>query len=306
MKLGYIGAAIAAVLLLFGGILFAASSEKVSAGSVAVITRNGAANGIADPGRVWLTPGIESTETYQTSVLNIEFTGNEEVSKARYTDSVISQKSKDGVDSNFAAMLYFQIPRDQVETLYSDRGRSQDTLVRQHIQVITRDVARDVIEQNLIDVMYLGGMEDASNQVEERLKVSLAEIGIELKSFDFTAIDPSDAYKQAIEQQKEQEQIAALEAEKVKVVEQQAEQQRQKARGESDSAVIKAEGDANAEVIRAEGEAKANEIRAASLTPEILELEYYEALKSVTWAILESVDGAQPVMPIQAPAAPAE
>lgn len=304
-SLGYIGIGIVVVFLVFGGILFAAASEKVSAGTYAVVTRNGAAEDVAHPGRVWLTPGIESTEPYQTSVLNLEFTGNEDASKAAYTDSVISQKSKDGVDSNFAAMLYFQIPEDDevIMKLYSERGRSQYTLVTQHVQVITRDVARDVIEQNLIDDMYLGGMEAASEQVEEALRPRFEEMGIILKSFDFTAIDPSDAYKQAIEQQKEQEQIAALEAERVEVERQKAEQRRVAAEGEAEAAIIRAEGEAEAGIARAAGQAEENRLITESITPEILQLEYYEALKSINWAILESADGAQPMMPIATPAA---
>ena len=303
MKIGGIIALVAlAIVVIFGSILFAASSEKVAAGTVAVVTRNGADVDLESPGRVWLTPGIESTEAYQTSVLNLEFTGNEKASKAAYTDSVITQKTKDGVDTNFAAMLYFQIPEESVRQLYRERGRSQDKLVTQHIQVITRDVARDVIEQNLIDDMYLGGMENASNQVEEKLRDRFAEIGIELKSFDFTAIDPSDAYKLAIEQQVEQQQQADLEAEKVKVSEQQAEQKRVTAEGDAKVKQINAEAEANAEVIRAEGEAKANNLRSESLTPEILQAMYYDALKTINWAILESSEGAQPMMPIEAPA----
>ena len=305
MRTGHIfGLAALVVLLLFGSVLYAMSSEKVSSGTRAVVTRNGAAVEVADPGRVWLMPGIEDTETYSVSVMNLEFTGNEGASKASYTDSVISQKSKDGVDSNFAAMLYFQIPEDHetLMTLYSERGRSQSALVTQHIQVITRDVARDVIEQNLIDDMYLGGMETASNQVEEALRPRFEELGIDLKSFDFTAIDPSDAYKQAIEQQKEQEQIAALEAEKVEVERQKAEQRRVAAEGEAEAGIIRAEGEAQAGIARAEGQAEENRLITESVTEEILTLEYYEALKSISWAILESVDGAQPVMPVEPPA----
>lgn len=291
MKVGGMIALVGFVLLfIFGSIAFAASSEKVSAGTVAVVTRNGADVDLANPGRVWLTPGIESTEAYQTSVLNLEFTGNEGASKAAYTDSVISQKTKDGVDTNFAAMLYFQIPAENVRTLYRERGRSQNALVRQHIQVITRDVARDVIEQNLIDDMYLGGMEKASNQVEEQLRQRFADIGITLESFDFTAIDPSDAYKLAIEQQVEQQQTADLEAEKVNVEKQRAEQKRVAAQGEADSGII-----------RAEGKAEENRIVSESITPEILQMQYYEALAQINWAILDSPEGAQPTLPIEQP-----
>lgn len=275
----------AVVVILFGGMLFAASSERVSAGTACVVTRNGADTDLASAGRVWLTPFIESLECYEISVQNLEFTGNEGASKASYTDSVITQKSKDGVDINFAAMLYFSLPEDNVREIYKTRGRSMDNLVQKHIQVATRDVTRDIIEQGLVDDIYLGGMEKYSKMIEEKLAERLDGMGVKLESFDLTAIDPSDEYKTAIEQQKEQEQIAALEAEKVEVEKQKAEQKRQQA-----------QGDADAGIIRAEGKARENEIITASVTDEILQLEYYEALKSIDWAIFGA--DAQPVVPI--------
>lgn len=292
MKLGVAGVIALLVILFFGGIIFAAASERVSAGTVCVVTRNGADVDLAEPGRVWLTPAIEGLECYETSVRNLEFTGNEDASKASYTDTVITQKSKDGVDINFAAQLYFSIPDENVREIYRTRGRSMNALVEKHIQVITRDVSRDVIEQAPVDDIYLGGMEKYSEMIEKQLAERLADIGVDLESFDLTAIDPSDEYKQAIEQQKEQEQIASLEAEKVEVEKQKAEQKR-----------VAAQGDADAGIIRAEGTAKENEIITESVTDEILALEYYEALKTINWAILESADGAQPMLPVATPAA---
>lgn len=297
-------AAIVVVVLVFGGIIFAMSSEKVSAGTVAVITRNGDDKGLAEPGRVWLTPAIEGTEVYQTSVQNLEFTGNEDASDALWTDSVITQKTKDGVDVNYAAMLYFELPADEVRRLYKERGRSMSALVEQHIQVITRDIARDVLEQGLVDEIYLGGMEKFSNDIEAKLIERLAEIGVTVKSFDLTAIDPSDAYKQAIEQQTEQRQVAALEEEKVEVAAQQAEQKRVAAQGDADAAVIASQGKAKASVIEAEAEAESNRLIAESLTPEVLQAMYYETLATVNWAILNS-DDVQQTMPLPNPEAQA-
>lgn len=298
-------AVIVGVVLVLGGTMFAMSSEKVSAGTVAVITRNGDDKDLAEPGRVWLTPIVEDTEVYQTSVQNLEFTGNEDASDAIWTDSVITQKTKDGVDVNYAAMLYFELPADEVRRLYKERGRSMDALVGQHIQVITRDIARDVLEQGLVDDIYLGGMEKYSNEIEQKLIERLSEIGVTVKSFDLTAIDPSDAYKQAIEQQTEQRQIAALEEEKVEVAAQQAEQKRVSAKGEADAAVIAAEGQAQASVIEAEADAEANRLVAESLTPEVLQAMYYETLATINWAILDS-ESVQQTMPLPTPEAEAE
>jgi regulator of protease activity HflC (stomatin/prohibitin superfamily) len=272
------------VLLVMG----VASAVRVDAGEACVVRTNGRITGTATPGFEWRIPGVQRFSCYPTRVQNLEI-GGMTGSRANFTDSAITAKSKDGVSMEVTAIIYFSLPVENLETIYLDTGRSAGEVNDRHVQVQARNQTRAIIEQSNVDDIYLGGMDATSKTIEERLRPVLEERGIVLESFALTAVDPSDEYKNAIQAQVEQQQEAQRQAEVVKVREQEAEQKR-----------VQAQGDADAAIIAAEGDAEANRIMTESLTPEILQLRYYQALESINWAIFAPED-VQPMMPIGTP-----
>lgn len=288
MKWGGIGIAVLVAMIIVG-IAFAMSSERISSGEACVVRAHGKSIGVAEPGWEWMVPGRDSLECYTTRVQSLEFTGTDSTD-ANFMDIAIGHKSADGVNLNVAAILKFETPAGNLIEIYDNYGRTTDELVEKHIQDTVRRHTREVLEERTIEEIYPGGMAETSALIQEELGPSLAARGVVMESFALTAVDPSEEYKNAVQQQIEQQQTAALEAERVTVEEQIAEQLRVKARGEADAAVIAAEGDA-----------EANEIRTESLTPEILQLEYLETLRTINWAIF-GPDDVQPIMPIATPA----
>ncbi|HLU35637.1 MAG TPA: SPFH domain-containing protein [Thermomicrobiales bacterium] len=278
------------VVLLIAGV---ASAVRVDAGEACVVRTNGRITDTATPGFEWRIPGIQKFSCYPTRVQNLEV-GGLGSSRANFVDSAITAKSKDGVSMEVTAIVYFTLPVDNLQTIYLETGRSAGEVNDRLVQVQARNQTRAVIEQSNVDDIYLGGMDATSRTIEERLRPVLEERGITLESFALTSVDPSDEYKSAIQAQVEQQQEAQRQAEVVKVREQEAEQKR-----------VQAQGDADAAIIAAEGEAEANRIITESLTPEILQMRYYEALESVNWAIFAPED-VQPMLPIETPEATVE
>lgn len=281
----YVVAALLVVALIAG----VSSAVRVDAGEACVVRTNGRITGTATPGFEWRIPGIQKFSCYPTRVQNLEIGGGS--SRANFVDSSITAKSRDGVSMEVTAIVYFSLPTDNLQRIYLETGRSAGEVNDRLVQVQARNQARAVIEQSNVDDIYLGGMDATSRTIEERLRPVLEERGVVLESFALTAVDPSDEYKNAIQAQVEQQQEAQRQAEVVKVREQEAEQKR-----------VEAQGDADAAIIAAEGEAEANRILAESLTPEILQARYYEALESVNWAIFSPED-VQPMLPLGTPAA---
>jgi regulator of protease activity HflC (stomatin/prohibitin superfamily) len=259
----------------------------VDAGEACVVRTNGRITRTATPGFELRLPGIQKFSCYPTRVQNLEIGGGS--SRANFVDSAITAKSNDGVSMEVTAIVYFSLPVENLQTIYLDTGRSAGEVNDRLVQVQARNQTRAVIEQSNVDDIYLGGMDATSRTIEERLRPVLEERGITLESFALTSVDPSEEYKGAIQAQVEQQQEAQRQAEVVKVREQEAEQKR-----------VQAQGDADAAIIAAEGEAEANRIVTESLTPEILQMRYYEALETINWAIFAPED-VQPMMPIGTP-----
>jgi regulator of protease activity HflC (stomatin/prohibitin superfamily) len=285
---GKVGIAVVGVLIVILLIAGVSSAVRVDAGEACVVRTNGRISGTATPGFEWRIPGIQRFSCYPTRVQNLEI-GGWENSRANFSDSAITAKSKDGVTMDVTAMLYFTLPTDNLERIYLETGRTASEVNDRHVQVQARNQTRAVIEQSNVDDIYLGGMDATSTQIEERLRPVLEERGIVLESFALTSVDPSEEYRGSIQAQVEQQQEAQRQAEVVKVREQEAEQKR-----------VVAQGDADAAIIAAEGEAEANRILAESLTPEILQLRYYQALETVNWAIFAPED-VQPMLPLATP-----
>jgi regulator of protease activity HflC (stomatin/prohibitin superfamily) len=300
----------ALVVLILVSTLWAASSETVSAGSACIVRANGRAESVAGPGRVWLTPFIDDLRCYETTEQSLEYTGQDD-SDADFTDSVITHQSKDGVSINVAALVKFRVPPENLMDIHNLYAKDMNGLVERRLQDVARNTTRAVIEERTIEELYPAGTGPLSVEVEKRLAAEFEERGVVLTSFAITAIDPGGEYKAAIEAQQQEREKAALAIEQQAVAQEEAEVARIRAEGEANAAIEAANGQAEAAKVQADADAyvttsnaesdsQANEKIAASLTPELVQLKYYEALQNANWAIFSPED-VMPTFPVQTP-----
>lgn len=302
-----IGIAALVVLILLAS-AWGMASERVSAGEACVVRTNGKAERVALPGRVWMTPIFDDLQCFTTREVALEYTGGE--TNTRYTDTVISQQSSDGRDVNVAALVKFQVDPSQLVTIHNDRAKTMDDLINR-VKPVIRDEVREAIDAMPITDIYPGGLAALEQRAKPGIEEALAPYGISLTAFDITRIDPDDEYEAAVRNQQQaeedrqlalaQQQTEAEVAEKNRIIAAgEAQAKVEAANGEAEAKVIQANADAEAVRINADAEAEANEKIAASLTPELVQLAYYDALRGANWAIFSPED-VMPIMPMPTP-----
>jgi regulator of protease activity HflC (stomatin/prohibitin superfamily) len=253
------------------------------------VRSNGKASGEWGPGFNFQVPVVNSHTCYETGTTTLEFTYVD--SDANYTDTMVNAPTRDGVNVDLTAMLYYRIsPEPGVVTmLYRDhRLKGNEQVNDRLIQPRTRERIRTVVGQTPIRTLYPSGMAAVSGEIYKSIRDELDPYGIEVQSFNLTAMNPGAEYVKAIADQQYQQEEATRQQEAQKVIDAQAEQGRIKAKGEADAGIIRAEGKAQENAIIGES-IKAN--------PSLLWLEYYAALKEATWAILSPED-VQPTQPL--------
>jgi regulator of protease activity HflC (stomatin/prohibitin superfamily) len=152
-----------------------------------------------------------------------------------------------------------------------------------------------LVQTYTAEQLYSGDLAAISASMNQTLTPLFADSNVVLEYFELKRPRFQENYEQAIEAKQialERIETAANEA---RVAEQEAIRQANLAQGE-----------ANAERIRAEGEAQAIALRgqATRQNPEIVSLNYIEALRSINWAILDG-ESIQPFLTLDPPGAAA-
>ena len=151
-----------------------------------------------------------------------------------------------------------------------------------------RSIPRDLAPEYSATELYTSGRAEYENAILSRLSAKFLEYGVTLDDFTLRDVNFEDAYESAIEAQQiareriETEnynaQAAVFEAQKV--IEQ--------AKGEAERTRIQAQADADALRIKAE---------AIRNNPQMLQLEFIQALKTANWMMIpwEQVQGFLPL-----------
>lgn len=142
---------------------------------------------------------------------------------------------------------------------------------------VQRSVEAVTTQYDVIEILG-SKRNDVYAGIEEELKSRLEENGINLHSVTMVDTDAGDAIEQAIQEEavaKKQVETAEQQREKARIESEQrvieAEADKQKAEVEAETRLIKAKAEAEAKVIEAEANAKAYEALSKYLTPEVID-----------------------------------
>ena len=276
-SVGCFGIAGALGLLL---VLFLSSTARVDAGESCAVTRFSAVVREVGPGLHFKLPGIEdfhcfSSRTVFYEVLETDSGGN---SNADFLDVPVDGVTLDGQPLTITFNLRYRIPPDQVGEIYSNIGRTMEQVNENVVKFHSRSITRQQAQKFSATDLYSGALDEVSAAVREQLIPRFADSFVQLEYYEVKRPRFQQAYEDAIEsQQIAREQIETRGNEALA-----AEQ-------EALRVANLAQGDANAELIRAEGEAAAISLRGQAVrdNPEIISLNYIEALKTINWAILD-------------------
>jgi regulator of protease activity HflC (stomatin/prohibitin superfamily) len=170
----------------------------------------------------------------------------------------------------------FSIAPDQADELFKQAG-SLDLIKDRFVRPDTREVVRNVFGQFNAEEGYSTKRGDIAVMVTDELKKRLAIRGITVDTVNIRDVAPEQQVLDSINAVLKERNGAAqaLEAQKKQVTE--AETRKQVAERDKEATITKAEADAEAVAIAASAQAKANQEIAASLTPELVELEIARA-----------------------------
>jgi regulator of protease activity HflC (stomatin/prohibitin superfamily) len=266
-------AAVVVLALLIGGL-----TAQVDAAEACAVVRFGDVVAEAGPGLHLKVPFADKYRCYRTAATFYEVLEDEFGSNADYTDTVLDGVTRDGQPLGLTFSVRYHVPRENVETVYSTIGRTMDQVNERVVKFHTRTIARQLVQKYTAAELYSGDLSSVSQAISAALIPRFEESGVALEYFEIKRPRFQPEYEAAIEAK----QIAR---EEIETKANQAEAAQQDAL----RAANLAQGDANAERIRAQGEAEAIELRGLAIrnNPEVISLNYIEALKTINWAIFD-------------------
>lgn len=165
---------------------------------------------------------------------------------------------KDGISANLDIQVLFSIKADSVVELtrgYTNQDDFEIKVVENDVKSIPRDVA-----STFTTVQMFEERTELKSKITDALTAAWADKGVLVDNVNIHGIRyPEDVQQRFKDAQNAQTDLLRAET-------------------EAQTAKTKAEGEAKAAIAKAQGEAEANRLLAESLTPEILQQRYIDAL----------------------------
>ncbi|MHB0875652.1 MAG: prohibitin family protein [Anaerolineae bacterium] len=271
---------LAALVIVLALVTLSASATIVDVGTVGVVKRLGRVTGaILDPGFHLLVPFTDSIIVYNTKdiVYEVGPTEKQADSRADYLDYPVDSTTQDGQQVILSYSIRFHIVREEtvrVAQELGDEAAAVEKVVKFHSRVIARQVPRNYVASDL----YTGDVAKVQQDIEDQLRPLFQAKGLYLDAFGIREITFSPDYIAAVEQKQ-------IERENVITEQHRAEQ----AEFRKQAVVTEAQGEA--EAIRLRGDALAG-------NPDILQLEFINAIKDPNSAVRLMVVPSDSVLPI--------
>jgi len=279
-------------LLIVLDALFTLGTARVAADEACAVTRFGAISGEQGPGLHLKIPFIDRYRCFRTASTFYEvLEEGGRGSNADFLDSPVDGVTHDGQPLTITFNLRYRIPRANVSNIYATIGRTMPQINERVVKFHARTIARQQVQKYTSAQLYSGDLDVVSQSMAKILGPRFEESGIVLEYFELKRPRFQPEYEQAIEAKQIAREQIETRANEAKAAEQEALR-----------VANLAQGDADAELIRARGEAQAISLRGQAVrdNPEIISLNYIEALKTVNWAILDG-ESVTPCLTLQPP-----
>lgn len=287
MSKGKIGAAFLAIVMLLGLLICIMCMERVPTGHVGVVyNMNGGVDGEV------LTQGwhiVSPTKKVTTYSIGIEQSYLTAASKGdSKDDESFSTPTSDGksltVDLEFSYKFDDTIITD---TFTRFKGQSGEDVKNTFIKPKMIAWTQEVTAKYPVTDVFGDKRQELNEALDIYLKTKFEPYGIIIDTVNFTNIATDDETQAAIQKKvtaQQEKELAEIEADTAKIQAEKdkevaliaAQKDKEKAEIEAEKLRIEAEGKADAQKIAAEAEAEANTKIAQSLTPELIEKIKYE------------------------------
>lgn len=212
------------------------------------------------------TAGIHTKAPWQDDIAwdiknqDVTFTGDGSTSHngQQVSGAEITIIDKDGISANLDIQVLFSIKADSVVDLtkgYTNQDDFEIKVVENDVKSIPRDVA-----STFTTVQMFEERTELKSKITDALTEAWADKGVLVDNVNIHGIRyPEDVQQRFKDAQNAQTDLL-------------------KAETDAQTAKTKAQGEADAAIAKATGEAEANRLLAASLTPEVLQQRYIDAL----------------------------
>jgi regulator of protease activity HflC (stomatin/prohibitin superfamily) len=266
----------ATIVTMLGAVLMLAWStiRVVPANTIGIPTTFGAIGQPLDAGiqltEPWTEITLLSTRIQELSMLRAVDDGD------RPTDDSITVIARGGGSMSVDLTVRYAIEPSEAENLFRLAG-SLDLIKDRFVRPDAREVTRNVFSLYTADEGYSTERAAIADEIFDQLQERLGRRGIVLDSVNVRDVDPEDDVLAAINSILQARNDALRAAEEQRRLITEAETRREVAARDAEAAALAAEGEAEAIRIRAEAEAAANAQIAASLTPDLIELQITQA-----------------------------
>jgi regulator of protease activity HflC (stomatin/prohibitin superfamily) len=267
----FVGAALSVLALFVTGSAFV---RIVPANTVGIPTTFGKVGAPLNSGFHITAPWTEitgfSTRIQELSMLRAADEGD------KSKDDSISVIASGGGSMKVDVTVRFSVAPDQADELFRLAG-SIDLIKDRFVRPDTREVVRNIFGEFTAEQGYSTERAKIATQVTDQLAERLARRGILVDSVNVRDVLPEQQVLDAINAvlQTRNQAAQALEDQKKQVTE--AQTRKQVATLDKEAAITKAEAEAQAVSIAAQAQAEANQKIAASLSPELVQLEIAKA-----------------------------
>ena len=268
-----IGAVIAAIVVVGGGIFLAASTAKIKNGHVGVIysIQGGVQDEVLTQGWKFVGPTKKviqySIRTQQLYMSKDEMEGSQE-------DESLNVGTQGGTVNVDFEMSYSFNPETVANVYRKYGGLSGKEIVDAIVRGRIRGLVKEVTSQYTVAEVYIDKRQEVNEKITEHLRENLKEVGINVERASLPDVRPDASVLTALTERSKVAQ--ELENEK---------QRQEKIKLEAESKKIQAQGEADAMLIKAQAEAEANKILSESLTDNVLkqiELEKWNGSNATT------------------------
>ncbi len=192
----------------------------------------------------------------RNNIVNLYRNSEYEYDNGTATGAEVTVYDKSGAQANVDVQVIYSLEADAAIDLYTDYQRQEN-----FVQIVAVNNVRDAARNcsgKFTTLQLLNGREEYAKAIYDKLAPEWEELGLHVSEVNVQDIRYNDEIIQAYNA-----------AQKTEI-------SKQNAVNEQEAEKVKIE----TEILKAEGEAKANKIRSNSLTPEILQQEYIEALQN--------------------------
>jgi regulator of protease activity HflC (stomatin/prohibitin superfamily) len=284
---------IVSILTVLAFVLLFASIRIVPYGSVSAVKRFGGLTGkVLEPGFHLIVPFADGTVKMSTQIKTYE-TSDDPVNAltgADYTDFLVGGNTSDGQQVTINYTVVFHISPDNAVCAIQTVGK-MDNIVENVVKAHSRSFARKLVQKYSAPSLYSGiGIQTYETEVRDTLSSVYPKYCVTFDEFLVRKVGFMPEYVESIETK----QIAEQNVQTQQFITQQEQEK-------VNQQIAIAKGQAEAVKINAQAEAEALNIKGQALrnNPQILSLEFINALKSATWMMLpwDDMQGYLPITP---------